>query len=209
MNGFGNLIGAVNGIQKAIEKGIEDGLKLAGAHVVGTAKEKLGEYQPASGEYAAWATLKPESIRRKFLSKSKSFHVNGNGRVRINITNSGKKYLKKYGRNAKVFGAGKQFQSSGTGDDSPLVDTGDLRAAIRMDATDVSKGNVYVGVGGGGSGGKGSSPAKYAAAHEFGFAKKNLPPRPYLRPSIYENKEQIEEDIKKAIADAIMGVSGR
>lgn len=73
---------------------------------------------------------------------------------------------------------------------------------------DVSKGIVYIGVAGG-SGGKGSSPAKYASAHEFGSAKKNIPPRPYLRPSIFENKEQIEEDIKKAIADAMTGVSRR
>ena len=41
--------------------------------------------------------------------------------------------FKKYGRNAKVFGGEKQFQSSGTGDDSPLVDTGALRQAITID----------------------------------------------------------------------------
>lgn len=206
MDDISKLLNGVNGVQKAIEKGCENGLKAAGIRVVGTAKKKQGEYQPASGEYNSWATLKPESIRRKYLSKSKSFRINENGKIRINLTNSGKKFLNKYGRNAKIFGAGKQFQSSGTSDDSPLVDTGHLRAAITMDTSDVSRGYIWVGVGKGRSK-KGKSPGTYAAAHEFGSARKNIPPRPYLRPSFYENKEGIEEDIKKAIAEAMMGIA--
>ncbi len=31
--------------------------------------------------------------------------------------------------------------------------------------------------------------------------KRNIPPRPYLRPSVVENKEEIAEDIKNGIAE--------
>lgn len=203
MSDIRNLIQAVDNMQKAIEQGCEDGLRAAGAQVVGTAKGKFGQYQPAVGEYPAWSALQPESIRRKFLSKKRAFHITENGRVKINLTSAGKKHLKMYGRNAKVFGGDRQFQASGTGDDSPLVDTGHLRAAIRTDDSDVSNGYIYIGVAG--KGGK-SSVADYAAAHEFGSAKQNIPPRPYLRPSVVENKDVIEEEIKRAIAHAITGL---
>lgn len=203
MSDIRNLIQAVDNIQKAIEQGCEDGLRAAGVQVAGTAKEKFGQYQPAVGEYPAWAPLKPESIRQKFLSNSKKFHISDSGKVRINMKRAGQKYLEKYGRNAKVFGAGKQFQTSGTSDDGPLVATGHLRAAIRTDDSDVSNGYIYIGVAG--KGGK-SSVADYAVAHEFGSAKQNIPPRPYLRPSVVENKDVIEEEIKRAIAQAITGL---
>ena len=54
--------------------------------------------------------------------------------------------------------------------------------------------NLYVGVAEG-------NVATYGAAHEYGSAKRNIPPRPYLRPSVVENKEQIAEDIKNGIAE--------
>ena len=211
MSDFERLIKTITNIEEVIQKGAQNGLKQAGARIMGTAKSKLGIYQPSVGEYPAWKVLSPQSVRAKFLSKSAAFHINGNGQVRINITNSGKRFLNQYGRNAKVFGGEKQFQSSGTGDDSPLVDTGALRRAITMDTKEIEKGNVYIGVSRGKNGEKKqnknrknkkpSDIATYGAAHEYGSAKRNIPPRPYLRPSVVENKEQIAEDIKNGIAE--------
>ncbi len=213
MSDFEKLIKAITNIEEAIQQGAQNGLKQAGIRVMGTAKAKLGTYQPSVGEYPAWKVLSPQSIRAKFLSKSAAFHINGNGQVRINITNSGKQFLKKYGRNAKVFGGEKQFQSSGTGDDSPLVDTGALRQAITMDKSQITQGNVYIGVAKGKNGEKKqnkkrknkkpSDIATYGAAQEYGSAKNNIPPRPYLRPSVVENKEEIAEDIKNGIAEML------
>ncbi len=211
MSDFEKLIKAITNIEEAIQQGAQNGLKQAGIRVMGTAKAKLGTYQPSVGEYPAWKVLSPQSIRAKFLSKEAAFHINGNGQVRINITNSGKQFLKKYGRNAKVFGGEKQFQSSGTADDSPLVDTGALRQAITMDKSQITQGNVYIGVAKGKNGEKKqnkkrknkktSDIATYGAAQEYGSAKRNIPPRPYLRPSVVENKEEIAEDIKNGIAE--------
>lgn len=211
MSDFEKLIKAITNIEEAIQQGAQNGLKQAGIRVMGTAKAKLGTYQPSVGEYPAWKVLSPQSIRAKFLSKEAAFHINGNGQVRINITNSGKQFLKKYGRNAKVFGGEKQFQSNGTGDDSPLVDTGALRQAITIDKSQITQGNVYIGVAKGKNGEKKqnkkrknkkpSDIATYGAAQEYGSAKNNIPPRPYLRPSVVENKEEIAEDIKNGIAE--------
>ena len=213
MSDFEKLIKAITNIEEAIQQGAQNGLKQAGIRVMGTAKAKLGTYQPSVGEYPAWKVLSPQSIRAKFLSKEAAFHINGNGQVRINITNSGKQFLKKYGRNAKVFGGEKQFQSSGTGDDSPLVDTGALRQAITIDKSQITQGNVYIGVAKGKNGEKKqnkkrknkkpSDVATYGAAQEYGSAKNNIPPRPYLRPSVVENKEEIAEDIKNGIAEML------
>lgn len=193
MSDFIKLVHALEKIPQAIQESCEDGLKKAGVAVVKTAKGKLGEYQPSIGEYPAWVKLKPKSIRAKFLSKSKSFHINESNQVRINITNAGKKFLTKYGTNAKTFSAGKQFQASGTSDDSPLVDTGHLRAAITTDDSDVARGQIYIGVSG----------VPYAASHEFGDSSRNIPQRPYLRPSVVENKEEIEQQLKQSLADGI------
>lgn len=191
MSDFRNLIKVFHQLYQEIQDGCEEGLKKSGIMVVETAKEKLGEYQPSIGEYPAWAKLKPKSIRAKFLSKSKSFHIDEKNQVRINITNAGKKFLSKYGTNAKIFGAGKQFQASGTSDDSPLVDTGHMRTAITTDDSDAAKGIVYIGLSG----------VPYGEVHEFGDSSKNIPPRPYLRPSVVENKAEIEQQIKESITN--------
>lgn len=194
MSDLKDLINKLNEIPHNLEKGVEDGLRAAGVRVAARAKEKIGDYQPSSKGYPAWKSLKPQSVRSKFLSKSKSFHINEYGQVRINITGAGRKHLKKYGRKSNTFyGAEDQFQASGTRDDAPLSDTGILKKAITTDDTDISKGVILVGVSG----------VPYAAAHEFGYAKNNIPPRPYLRPSVHECKEDIEKDIKEAIAKAI------
>ena len=74
-----------------------------------------------------------------------------------------------------------------------------------MDTAEVSDGKVYIGVAKGKTNkkrkGKTSDVATYGAAHEYGSARRNIPPRPYLRPAVVENKEQIAEDIKNGIAE--------
>lgn len=189
MSDFQRLIKTITSIEEAIQEGAQNGLKQAGSRVMGTAKAKLGTYQPSVGEYPAWEKLKPQTIKQKYSGKK--------GKVK----ESGKEYLKKYG----------SFAPSGTGDDSPLVDTGALRQAITMDTKEIEKGNVYIGVARGKNGEKKqnkkrknkkpSDIATYGAAQEYGSAKRNIPPRPYLRPSVVENKEEIAEDIKNGIAE--------
>lgn len=189
MSDFEKLIKTITGIEDVILQGAQDGLKQAGARVMGTAKAKLGTYQPSVGEYPAWQTLKPQTVKRKYLSE------------KGNVKKSGKEYLKKYG----------SFEPSGTGDDSPLVDTSLLRKLITTDESQIAQGNIYIGVAKGKNGEKKqnkkrknkkpSDVATYGAVQEYGSAKRNIPPRPYLRPSVVENKEEIAEDIKNGIAE--------
>lgn len=172
MSDFERLIKTITSIEEVIQQGAQNGLKQAGARVMGTAKAKLGTYQPSVGEYPAWQTLKPQTVKRKYLSK------------KGNIKKPGKEYLKKYG----------SFEPSGTGDDGPLVDTSLLRKLITTDKSQIAQGNIYIGV-------AQKNVATYGAAQEYGSAKRNIPPRPYLRPSVVENKEEIAEDIKNGIAE--------
>ena len=167
-------------IEEVIQQGAQNGLKQAGMRVMGTAKAKLGTYQPSVGEYPAWQTLKPQTVKRKYLSE------------KGNVKKSGKEYLKKYG----------SFEPSGTADDSPLVDTGALRQAITIDKSQITKGkNGKKKQNKKRKNKKPSDIATYGAAQEYGSAKNNIPPRPYLRPSVVENKEEIAEDIKNGIAE--------
>ena len=182
MSDFEKLIKTITSIEEVIQQGAQNGLKQAGARVMGTAKEKLGTYQPSVGEYPAWQTLKPQTVKRKYTTK------------KGNIKKSGKESFKIYG----------SLQPSGTADDSPLVNTGHLRAAITTDESQIAQGNIYIGVAKGKANKKGekaSAIATYGAAQEYGSAKRNIPPRPYLRPSVVENKEEIAEDIKNGIAE--------
>ena len=184
MSDFEKLIKTITSIEEVIQQGAQNGLKQAGARVMGTAKEKLGTYQPSVGEYPAWQTLKPQTVKRKYTTK------------KGNLKKSGKEYFKKYG----------SFEPSGTADDSPLVNTGHLRAAITTDESQITQGNIYIGVVKGKASKKGkkaSAIATYGAAQEYGSAKRNIPPRPYLRPSVVENKEEIAEDIKNGIAEML------
>ncbi len=198
-NDLSSFINMFTNIEDAVKKGAEEGLKKAGVRIMGTAKEKLGEYQPSSGEFTAWSILEAETVRRKFLAKSRV--PGANGRTKRKLTNAGKKFLSQYGTGGKK----KKFQASGNNDDMPLVDSGHLRAAITTDDSEIDIGNIYVGVAGG-SAERGASPAVYGAVHEYGYAPKGIPPRPFLRPSVFENKDEIENDIKQAIANAVMGV---
>ena len=73
MSDFEKLIKTITSIEEAIQQGAQNGLKQAGVRVMGTAKEKLGTYQPSVGEYPAWKVLSPQSIRAKFLSKNAKY----------------------------------------------------------------------------------------------------------------------------------------
>lgn len=184
MGDFDALFKALQAIPGAIDKAAHTGLKRGAAIVMGKAKAKLGTYQGASGTFTAWARLSPETVRRKHLSKT------GSGRS----TRAGKAYLKSHG-------------SWGTGgnDDSPLVDTGHLRQAITIDLTELEHGIAYVGVATGSNANGKGSPGDYAATHEFGDASKHIPPRPFLRPALDESREQIKEEVTKALMSELRG----
>ena len=65
MSDFQRLIKTITSIEEAIQEGAQNGLKQAGSRVMGTAKAKLGTYQPSVGEYPAWEKLKPQNIPEK------------------------------------------------------------------------------------------------------------------------------------------------
>ena len=50
MSDFEKLIKTITSIEEAIQQGAQNGLKQAGVRVMGTAKEKLGTYQPSVGD---------------------------------------------------------------------------------------------------------------------------------------------------------------
>lgn len=177
MAGFDQLFKALNSIPKQVDAATKRGLKRGATKVMRKAKEKLGSYQSESGPYPAWKNLKPDTVARKFTVKS--------GPNKGFFNKKGLKLLHQPG--------GWRVGSSA---DAPLVDTGLLRQAITTDDGDLnSKGIMYVGVAsGGGEPGKGD-PADYAAAHEFGYAPKNIPERPYLRPALHESQDAIKEAV--------------
>ncbi len=177
MAGFDELFRALRSIPNQVDAASKRGLKRGAAIVAGKAKSKLGTYQSGFGPYPAWAKLRPETVRRKHMS------------VKGGLTRAGKKYLKKHGS----WGAGGN-------DDSPLVNTGLLRQAITTDDSQLnSNGVMYVGVAAGKDGKGKGSPGDYAAAHEFGYAPKNIPPRPFLRPALHESQEAIKDAVAKEL----------
>lgn len=180
MDDFVRLLNTLSNVPGAVDRAIKKGIKRGAVIAMGRAKEKLGTYQGSFGSYNAWASLKPETVRRKHLSKT------GSGR----ITKAGKAYLKKH----SSWGAGGN-------DDAPLVDTGHLRQAITTDFTELDNhGVAYIGVAAGSQAAGKGSPSDYGAAHEFGNAAKGIPQRPYLRPALEESKPEI----RKAIWDELV-----
>lgn len=75
------------------------------------------------------------------------------------------------------------------GSSRPLIDTGRLRDSITHK---VEGDKALVGIFGG-------EVLVYAAVHEFGSPKRNIPERSYLRKTFDEQKEQIEELIDAEI----------
>jgi phage gpG-like protein len=47
------------------------------------------------------------------------------------------------------------------------------------------------------------SSGDYAAAHEFGYAPKGIPARPYLRPALQESRDDIKEDVSKELSSEL------
>ncbi|WP_027416212.1 phage virion morphogenesis protein [Aneurinibacillus terranovensis] len=180
MAGFEELFRALGEIPDGIDNAMKKGLKKGAVIVMKRAKLKLGTYQPG------WPALKPETVRKKHMSKTQA------GR----LTRAGRRYLREHG-------------SWGTGgnDDSPLVDKGHLKQAITTDFSELDQGVAYVGVAAG-SGENGSSTADYAKIHEFGGMagrghRVHVPARPFLRPSLEESKEQIKDAVAQAIVEEL------
>jgi phage gpG-like protein len=182
---FNGLLQALASIPEGVQRATEQGLRKSAVIVMKRAKSKLGTYQPASHGYPAWPKLKPETVRRKHLIRT--------GKNKGKLSRAATRYLKNFGE----WGAGGNA-------DSPLVDSGHLKGAITTDESEIRSGTVYVGVAKG-SGGKGSGSIAGAAAHEFGYAPKGIPARPYLRPALEESRE----DIRNAVAQAIRDELGR
>lgn len=185
MGDFDDIISALGSIPGGLQRGTTKGLRRGGTIVLKRAKMKLGTYQSASGDYPAWAKLQPGTVKRKHTSRS--------GGNRGSLTRAGRRYIRIHGS-----------WGSGGNDDSPLVDTGHLKQAITMDDSELeSNGVVYVGVAAGSDQQGGGSPGDYAAAHEFGYAPKNIPARPYLRPALHESRDEIKEAVAQALADEL------
>lgn len=181
MGDFNDLFRTLSTLPVGIDKGGKQGIRKGSAIVMGKAKAKLGTYQPAIGPYPAWLKLKPQTVKRKNLK-------NGS------VSRAGQKYLKAHG----------EWENGGNAD-SPLVDKGHLKQAITTDDSQLeNNGVMYVGVAGGRDTGKGDM-GKIASAHEFGYAPKNIPARPYLRPALHESHEEIKEAVKQALMQQLRG----
>lgn len=188
MAGFDDLFRVLSSIPERVDRAEKQALKKGAAIVMGRAKKKLGTYQGESGGYPAWKPLKPYTVARKYTIKS--------GPNKGFFNKKGLKLLRQPG-GWKV----------GTSADAPLVDTGHLRQAITTDDSDLNKGVMYVGVAAGTSEKGKGSPGDYAAAHEFGYAPKNIPPRPFLRPALHESKDDIKQELVKQLQNELRKMS--
>ena len=79
------------------------------------------------------------------------------------------------------------------GSSKPLIDTGKLRASITHKVEDDK---ALVGIFSG-------EALNYAAVHEFGAPRKNIPERSYLRKTFDEKKDEIERLIDAEIEKVI------
>ncbi len=109
------------------------------------AKDRIGEYQAASGPFPAWEPLAQDTEAEK---------------VRL-----------------------------GYPLDAPLLRTGDLRDSI---VTEHQGNEAVIG-----------TPDPVAAFQEFGTP--DIPPRPFLGPAAFSNREEIREMIGEAVAGALAG----
>jgi HK97 gp10 family phage protein len=136
-----HLLQAVAGEELALHEGLKISCKL----IEKKAKEKIGEYQNAAGEFPAWAPLadatKADRVRQGFS------------------------------------------------EDEPLLRTGELRDSIQSEV------KVLEGIVG--------SKSPIAAYQEFGTA--TIPPRPFIGPSAFENKDKIKAIVGLAAFEGITG----
>jgi phage gpG-like protein len=181
---FNGLFQVLSSIPDGVQRATEQGLRKSAVIVMKRAKSKFGTYQPASHGYPAWPKLKPTTVARKYTIKS--------GVLKGFLNKKGVELLHQPGG----------WKVGNSGVDAPLIDTGHLRNAITTDETEIRSGTVYVGVAKGG-GGKGSGSTAGAAAHEFGYAPKGIPARPYLRPALEESREEIRNAVAQAIRDEL------
>lgn len=75
------------------------------------------------------------------------------------------------------------------------VRTGHLRRSIRSNVIDRNnKLEAYIG-----------SNVVYSAVHEFGYKPRNIPPRPYIKPAIENNRLKFEEIVMKELGKVMEG----
>lgn len=96
---------------------------------------------------------------------------------------------RKFGKNKSASKV--RLKRGGSGSDSPLVDTGIMRAGITYK---VDRFSLQAEVG---------TPAIQAATHEFGDESRGIPARPYLRPALHEEMKHIEDSLAMGIAKRV------
>ncbi|TYS55752.1 hypothetical protein FZD47_25325 [Bacillus infantis] len=118
------------------------------------------------GDYQdGWPTLKDRTVAQKMKKNKKA----------------AKKHKQKHGG----------LVATGTSADAPLIDSGQLRASIRIE---MNRAALSARVG---------SSVIHAATHEFGDDERGIPERPHLRPSLKEETD------KHLISDLREGVRRR
>lgn len=127
--------------RKALEKGLDNVAKLVQAD----AKQRIGEYQDATGPFPAWAPLKPDTIADRV--------------------------------------------SQGFTPDDPLLRSGDMRESIEREVQ-----GLEAAIG---------SKSDIALYQEMGTA--TIPPRPFLGPAAYANKENIQKILGEAFVSGLTG----
>lgn len=83
-----------------------------------------------------------------------------------------------------------------------LIATSTMMNSITVDSRE--NGNqAFVGVNRQAKGKDGASRAMIGAIHEYGSAKRGIPPRPFLRPTLAEKKDEIIQNFIKTIEKTI------
>lgn len=144
----------------AAELEMSETLHVASDMVQHRAKEKIGHYQLAVGEFVEWTQLKDST---------------------------------KADRVAKGYPA-----------DEPLLRDGTLRDAIH---TDVHRDHAFVGVESGLTPDGKSDIGDIAVYLEMGTA--NMPPRPFLGPALYEQRDEITKLLARSVFAAMRGIITR
>lgn len=127
-------------VKHEAEKALEKSAQL----IEKTAKDEIGHYQPAVGDFPAWPDLAESTLRH--------------------------------------------HEQMGVGD-TPLLVTGELYASIEHET---HGGEAVIG-----------SKMDIAAYQEFGT--ETIPPRPFMGPAAYVNKEKVERIMAKGVVAGLLG----
>ena len=89
------------------------------------------------------------------------------------------------------------------GSSKPLIDYGDLLGCI--DYAKASEMSFFVGVPRNAKHRKGEELVNIGLVHEFGCPEKKIPPRPYLTPTIAEQREAMTDRWRQALKCSVEG----